>query len=224
MRMNGLVRRGTRMFTLPLALAIQAVVPDPAACQTAASPDARIDLSSPADGYRLRAGDAVRLMVHDEPELAGEYAVLEDGSVLLPLIGLVSVAGAEFRDVVRRIRSAYAAELVEATIVVQPLIRVRVLGEVRSPGLYLVDATFGMRDVVARAGGLSPAAAPDRIVLVRAGSTATYQAGEAEPVLLLQPGDEIVVPRRGWVRENLPILVGAGASVLAAALTALLVR
>ena len=40
-------------------------------------------------------------------------------------------------DVVGRVRVAYGAHLVNATIVVQPLIRVRVLGEVKVPGLYL---------------------------------------------------------------------------------------
>lgn len=179
---------------------------------------------SESEAYRLRAGDAIRLMVHNEPDLAGEYVVLEDGTVLLPLIGLVHVSGTAFGEVVKRVRAAYAVELVEPTIVLQPLIRVRVLGEVKAPGLYLVDATFGMRDVVAQAGGLSPAAAPDRIVLVRDGGTETYEPEAMEPGLVLRPGDEIVVPRRSWVRENLPILVGAGTSVIAAALTALLVR
>jgi hypothetical protein len=40
----------------------------------------------------------------------------------------------------------------------------------------------------------------------------------------LRPGDQIVVPRRGWVRENLNVLIGAGASVLAAAVTTLLLQ
>lgn len=222
-------RRSIRRLRMPVMLLMAAhggALTGPLAGQSTVDAVAggAAGLRSEVDGYRLRAGDAIRLMVHDEPELAGEYTVLENGTVLLPLIGLVEVSGAEFSDVARRVRAAYASELVAATIVVQPLIRVRVLGEVRVPGLYLVDATYGMRDVVARAGGLSPAAAPDRILLVREGGTQTYEPESMEPGLVLQPGDEIVVPRRGWVRENLPVLVGAGTSVIAAALTALLVR
>lgn len=176
--------------------------------------------------YALRAGDAVRLLVQGEPALAGEYSVLEDGMVLLPLIGLVQVGGTEFGDVARRVRAAYAAELIGATIVLQPLIRVRVLGEVRAPGLYLVDATHSLRDVLARAGGTGPAAAAERVLLVRGGHSETYELDGAAgwPEGALQPGDEVVVPRRNWVRENLPLLIGAGTSMVAAALTALLVR
>lgn len=200
----------------------------PVAAQTAprAGPAVADGLISPAAQFRLRAGDAVRLMVRDEPELTGEYPVLEDGTVLLPLIGLTQIAGAEFGEVVRRVRAAYAAELLNATIVLQPLIRVRVLGEVRLPGLYLVDATYGLRDVLAEAGGTSPAAVPNRVLLVREGTTQSFhlERGSAGEQPVVQPGDEIIVPRRSWMRENLPILVGAGTSVVAAALTAWLVR
>lgn len=225
MHTNRRSTRRMRMLALPCILAIAAPA-GPLAGQSAA---VRVDAAarpswSGADAYRLRAGDAIRLMVHREPDLAGEYVVLENGTVLLPLIGLVHVTEAEFGDVAERVRAAYASELVEATMVLQPLIRVRVLGEVRAPGLYLVDATFGMRDVVAQAGGLSPTAAPNRILLVRDGGTETYEPDDMETGLVLQPGDEIVVPRRSWIRENLPILVGAGTSVIASALTALLVR
>jgi polysaccharide export outer membrane protein len=202
-----------------------AVLPITASAQmTAAAGGAAEASAAPAAAYRLRAGDAVRLLVRDEPELGGEYAVLEDGTVPLPLIGLVQVGGMAFGEVVERVRAAYAAELVDAMVVLQPLIRVRVLGEVRVPGLYLVDATFGLRDVLAQAGGAGPSAAPDRVVLMRGGAAVTYELESAAAQHVLQPGDEIVVPRRGWVRENMPILVGAGTSVLAAALTALLVR
>jgi protein involved in polysaccharide export with SLBB domain len=176
-------------------------------------------------GVVLRAGDAVRLMVKDEPDLAGEYPVLEDGTVLLPLIGLVRVDDTDFADVLRRVRQAYAAELVSAVVVLQPLMRVRVLGEVRQPGLYLVDPTFDLGDVLAQAGGMMPSAATNRVMLVRDGrSERVDMRNGASPVVSLRPADEIVVPRRSWVSESVPLLIGAGTSVLAAAVTALLVR
>jgi hypothetical protein len=40
----------------------------------------------------------------------------------------------------------------------------------------------------------------------------------------LRSGDQIVVGRRSWIHENAPIVVGAVASVLAAATTGLIVR
>ena len=217
------MKRHLLQLFLPCLVTVQMGSTEPAAAQGV--PAVSEGAAGVAARYRLRAGDAVRLLVRDEPSLAGDYPVLEDGTVLLPLVGLVQVVGAEFGDVVGRVRAAYAAHLVNATVVVQPLIRVRVLGEVKLPGLYLVDATFGLRDVLAQAGGAAPGAAPGRVRLVRGGEERTIELEAAEPVaVVLQPGDEIVVPRRSWLRENMPVLVGAGTSVLAAALTALLVR
>jgi polysaccharide biosynthesis/export protein len=222
------MRRRRPHFWLSVLAVSCAAIPMPAAAQTAPRETAAVGdgVISPVSQFRLRAGDALRMAVHNEPGLTGEYPVLEDGTVLLPLVGLVHVAGTEFGDVVRRVRAAYAAELLNATLVLQPLVRVRVLGEVRLPGLYLVDATYGMRDVVAEAGGTTPSAVPNRVLLVREGRAQSFhlERGPAGEQPVVKPGDEIIVPRRSWVRENLPILVGAGTSVVAAALTAWLVR
>ncbi|MEX1184837.1 MAG: polysaccharide biosynthesis/export family protein [Gemmatimonadota bacterium] len=181
---------------------------------------------APPGSLRLGPGDAVRLLVLDEPALAGEHAILEDGTALLPLIGLIRVAGIDFAEVVETVRAAYAAELIEPVVILQPLVRVRVLGEVRAPGLYLVDPTQSLHDVLALAGGTGPGAAGDAVVLLRDGQRLEFDLhDEARPPAgALRPGDEIVVPRRSWLSENLAVLVGAGTSVLAAAVTALLVR
>jgi hypothetical protein len=40
----------------------------------------------------------------------------------------------------------------------------------------------------------------------------------------LRSGDQIVVGQQGWMRENLPIFISAAASVLAAAVTTLIIR
>lgn len=174
----------------------------------------------------LRGGDAVRLFVQDEPELTGEYPVLADGTVVLPLIGQVRVGGLDFVAVQEAVRTAYAGELVGLSVVLQPLIRVRVMGEVRLPGLYLVDATYALEDVLAHAGGLMPSASTRDVVLVRAGRSERLDIRSAAARMLapMQPGDEVLVPRRAWFSEHSPILIGAATSVLAAAITALLIR
>jgi polysaccharide export outer membrane protein len=179
-----------------------------------------------ASEFRLRSGDAIRLLVRDEPELTGEYPVLEDGTVLLPLIGLVPVAGVAFEEVESRVRSGYARELVAREVVVQPLLRVQVTGEVRQPGLYLVDATYALGDVVARAGGLTPSANARKVQLRREGRTERHDLGPrgSGVAVPLRPADAVFVPRQGWVGTNAPVLIGAATSVLAAAVTALLVR
>ena len=176
--------------------------------------------------FRLRPGDAVRLVVKDDTTLSREFPVLEDGTIVLPVIGRIPVVGHEFREVEQRVRAAFAGELLDPVVALSPLVRVAVLGEVRMPGLYVADGTYALADVLARAGGLAPTASLRRVTLVREGTTQKLEARNGAPVLDggMRPGDQIVVGRRSWASDNVPVLVGAAASVLAAAITTLLVR
>lgn len=175
---------------------------------------------------QLRPGDAVRLQVGDEPELSGDYNVTEEGVTLLPVIGLITVAGRPFSDVRSEIRAAYAAEILDASVLVIPVLRIAVLGEVQQPGLMPVDPTLTVADVVSAAGGLTPLGDPRKVILVRGDrpTRISLEAGAAERAPTLLSGDQIVVGRRGWVRENLNVVITAGSSILVAVVTALLLR
>ncbi len=174
----------------------------------------------------LRPGDAVRLAVKDEPSLTGEFPVTETGQALLPEIGLVAVAGRPFDQVEREVRVAYGRMLVGAEIVLVPVARIAVLGEVRKPGLFPVDPSLTLADVLASAGGLTPIGDPNRIALVRDGRTRKLRLAPDERALAghLRSGDELVIGQYGWLKQNLPVVVGAGASVVAAAVTSLILR
>jgi polysaccharide export outer membrane protein len=175
---------------------------------------------------RLRPGDGVRLAVRDEPTLSGDFPVVEPGRVLLPEIGLVDVSGRPFSAVQAEVRAGFGRILVDREVVLVPLVRVAVLGEVRQPGLFPVDPSQTIADVLASAGGVTDAGSTGGVDLVRGGRTTRVRiapggAGLAER---LQSGDQIVVGRRSWLHENVPIVIGAAASVLAAATTGLIVR
>src|SRR6476469_10108067 len=45
------------------------------------------------ESYKLGGGDRIQLEILEVPELSRGYEVLSDGSVNLPLIGLVSIRG-----------------------------------------------------------------------------------------------------------------------------------
>ena len=174
----------------------------------------------------LRPGDAIRIEVKDEPLLSGQCTVAEDGRALLPLVGLLPVAGLPFDEVRREITERYSRELIEPVVIATPILRIAVLGEVRLPGLLPVDPTYTMADLLAAAGGLTPLADQDRISLIRNGSVLE---SKIDPQALaastgFQSGDQILVGRQSWARENLPIFIGAFTSVGVAIITALLVR
>lgn len=187
---------------------------------------------------RLRPGDAVRVQVgtrdwrpdlprgEQESERPNDFAVLEEGVVLLPMIGVVRVADRPFSDVRTEIRDRYAEQLVDTPVLVTPVLRIPVLGEVQQPGLMPVDPTLTIADIVAAAGGLTPRGDPDRIMLVRAQGTTRVSLSVADGggTLNLEPGDQIVVGRQGWFRENLNVLLPSTASIVAATITALILR
>lgn len=200
----------------------------PGALRAQTGGDAAAPASSPAHitGIVLRPGDVVRVEVRDEPSMGGQFQVAEDGNILIPVLGIIPVAGRAFEDVEADVRSAYARELADPVIRVTPLVRIAVLGEVMRPGLFPVDATHTVGDVLATVGGFTPFADRNKITLVRDGERTGIRFQPNDPGLLLplRSGDRILVARKSWFSENLAIFVGAAASVAAAAVTTLIVR
>lgn len=177
------------------------------------------------DEFQLRPGDALRVVIKNEPELSGEFPVEADGSVMLPIIGIAQATDKSVAMLRSELEARYARELAEPEVQLTPLVRVSVLGEVKNPGLFLADPTHVVRDVIAMAGGLTPSA-NRRVRITRAGveTVAEYEAGAAELDARLRSGDEIFVDRRSWLGDNLGIFIGAAASVAAAAVTSWIVR
>ena len=175
---------------------------------------------------RLEPGDQVLVEIKDEKELSGTFTVDANGEVLLPALGLVTVTGRPFYEVRDALVAEYVKQLVDPIIRVTPLQRVAVLGEVARPGLFPVDPTHRVSDLLALAGGFTSSANPNRISLVRAGETIRVQLDPDAPALAipLRSGDQLIVARRSWVDQNSPILIGAIASIAAAAVTALIIR
>ena len=174
----------------------------------------------------LRTGDQLVLQVRNEPGWSGRFTVGPEGSVMLPVIGIVPVVGRPFSEVEHAIQRGYALELAEPDILVTPLYRVSVIGEVRVPGFHFMDETGTLADLFVMSGGLLPTASRKKIRLVRGGQETEVKLDEsgAAPRLPLRSGDQLVVGRRSWVSENLPIFIGAAASVAAAAVTSIIVK
>ncbi len=175
---------------------------------------------------RLWPGDQLLVEIKDEDALSGTFTVDANGEVLLPAIGLITVTDRPFHDVRDTLVAAYVKQLVDPIVRITPLQRVAVLGEVARPGLFPVDPTHRVSDLLALAGGFTSAANPKRVSLVRSGETVAVRLDPDAPALAipLRSGDQLIVGRRGWLDQNSPILIGAFASIAAAAVTALIIR
>jgi len=109
-----------------------------------------------------------------------------------------------------RIISSYATYITQP-VEVTPVLRVRVLGAVKTPGIYKVEPAMTLADAIALAGGTSPDANVKRIRLIRDGRpldvALTPDAMLADSPL--RPGDQVFVPERSWLSRNPGTIVGA---------------
>ncbi|MCY7275084.1 MAG: SLBB domain-containing protein [Phormidesmis sp. CAN_BIN44] len=92
------------------------------------------------NGYLLGPGDRVRLDVFSAPEYSGEYQVLSDGSLNVPLIGATSIQGMGVTQASKLLSSKFASYLRQPIITVSLLIarpvKIAISGAVQRPGSY----------------------------------------------------------------------------------------
>jgi protein involved in polysaccharide export with SLBB domain len=101
---------------------------------------------------------------------------------------------------------------------------VNVLGAVRSPGLYQVDQTKTIADVLAQAGGATPDGRPDQVELRRGGTASGIRLTRDTHLFEspIQSGDQLWVPQRSWAARNSGPLVVAGITATAVIIATLL--
>ena len=97
----------------------------------------------PAVGeYTLGAGDLIRVDILDVPEYSGEYLILNDGTLSLPLIGRLEVEGSTVPQLTNLISQKYTPyvqqPLATVSIVSPRPMTIAVAGEVNRPGSYIV--------------------------------------------------------------------------------------
>ena len=87
--------------------------------------------------------------------------------------------------------------------------RVSVNGGVAKPNVYYVDVTTTVRDLIARAGGLTEVGNANDVVVIRDGQripVRDWQRDRSE-ASDLRSGDQVVVGRKNWLSMNaLPAL------------------
>jgi polysaccharide export outer membrane protein len=150
----------------------------------------------------------------DNPDLSGRFRVDEKGDITVPLIGLVHVEGATAEEAAGLIEKRFVdAQILQpteshATVFIAEYATqgITVNGEVKSPGVYPALGVRMLNDVIAAAGGVTPAAASKVVITHRNDPgnpvTADYNPEALKPVIpavQVFPGDTIMVPRAGIV-------------------------
>jgi polysaccharide biosynthesis/export protein len=183
-----------RLFLATLALGL----PFAAAAQSqpASAPAAVPALAE----YRIGAGDIVRIVVFQNPDLTLETRVTEAGVVNYPLLGNIRLGGLS----VTAAEKLVADGLRNGNFVRQPqvsmvVLQVRgnqasVLGQVNRPGRYPIEvADMRLTDLLATAGGTSPSGA-DLVVIVGTRDGKPYRMEVDLPTLFSAGGRDRDVP------------------------------
>jgi len=162
------------------------------------------------DATSLLPGDVIRILIWREGELSGDFPVSGDGTVVLPLLGTRPVLGISMDRLRDQLTTDYDEYLVNPSVNVTLLRRITVLGEVRLPGNYLVDATVSVAQLIAQAQGVTPDGDINKLQLLRGGQIVR---GDLSSTLLLteagiRSGDQVTVGKRGWLSRNLTSMVG----------------
>ena len=196
MARNGLFRSLSGLIILGLAATACGRVPPPLPMSPIGGRD------SLAGPLTLRPGDNVKVQVFGHEELSGEFTVDENTNLILPIVGEFSVRDMSVGDLRARIRHEFGQLYTQSFVSVTPLFRVAVLGEVLRPGLYSVDPTMTIYDVVAQAGGTTRLARENQMRLLRGGQEYSFGL-QAQSVaratmreLGVRSGDQLIIPRK----------------------------
>lgn len=120
---------------------------------TAAQPGAA---QGDATDYPLGVGDTVRIRVFGREDLSGEFRVMTDGTITVPLLGALPVAGQTRAEAKAALTKAMAHASVQPTDISLEIARWRplyVVGGVDEPGAFAFEPGMTVLHAVAVAGG-----------------------------------------------------------------------
>jgi polysaccharide export outer membrane protein len=208
-------RRPTYNYTQPPVVYTpppQANVPPPVVAPPPASPPPVI-ASTPYDayaaqpvaapvrydaGYRLDAGDKLRVVVYGQDGLTNTYTIDAAGMITMPLIGTVPARGRSpaslASEITAKLRNGFIREP-SVAVEIESYRPFFILGEVQAPGQYPYVPNMTVESAVAIAGGFSPRARRDIVTVTHSDASGTGRyvvpLGTA-----LGPGDTVQVNER----------------------------
>ena len=160
-----------------------------------------------SNDYIVGPGDEIKILMWGRLDASYALEVDNEGVLLFPRVGPLTVAGLTFGELKELIRArAEAITGVNVNVSMGKLrsIQVFALGEVRSPGLYTVSSLATVTNALLASGGPTQLGSLRKVELKRQGRTVTtidlYEfllQGDTSADTRLMPGDAIFVPQCG---------------------------
>ena len=188
--------------------------PQPAPISPAPLPAENVEFATGESDYTLGAGDQINLNIFQVEEYSGDYPVLVDGTISLPLVGRVDVRDLTLKETSDKVSKKYSTYLKRPIITVglikpRPL-KIGVSGEVDNPGSYEIalDAENpkfpSVTNIIQQAGGITTIADVRNVRVRREikGKEVVYNSnlwdlltrGKIKQDISLRDGDNIFVP------------------------------
>jgi polysaccharide export outer membrane protein len=199
-----------------LSMVAIATTPANAAVNTLANggSDGRLAQNRPESTYTLGAGDRIRVDIFNVPEYSGEFQVLVDGTLNLPIIGNVPVQNGTIPQVSAIVQNRYARyvrrPIVTISLIAPRPLQIALAGEVNRAGSYTIPVADirkfpTISQAIQQAGGVSQSANLRRVQIRRFFPGAGYrvftadvldvlQRGNTSQDITLRDGDAIFVP------------------------------
>ena len=161
--------------------------------------------------YQIQPLDTIQINVFSEPDLSVKVRVSAKGTINYPLLNSVQIGGLTVTEAESLLKQRLGRDFLvnpQVSVLVERANsrRVFLLGQVRSPGAIEFPADEGLTilQAIARAGGFTPIAAPNRVSIIRSEDgtekkitvnvTAIINSGDKSKDLQLRPDDVIAVP------------------------------
>lgn len=166
----------------------------------------------------LAPGDILKIAVFRNPELSCECAIASDGSIVHPLYRDLKVAGIPLPAVESRLRTFLLQYESNPMVVLSPLVRVFVGGEVRQPNVYNVPPGTTLAQIIGLAGGPTDRASLEKVQVWRSTQHLVVDLLSTDASAAQMPvhsGDQVLIARsRSFFQD---ILAPASSLIAAAA-------
>lgn len=170
----------------------------------------------------LRPGDRIGITVLGEPELTKQVVISPEGTVTLPYVHDLKVAGmtatAAATGIAEQLKQFIKNPQVTVELVEPAMTQVTVSGEVQKPGPCSLAEGARLMDALAAAGGYTANADLSRITISRAGDSARVivvdlgkfvLSGDGSANVAVNTGDTIVVPAKETRTIGTVMVLGA---------------
>ena len=170
----------------------------------------------------FRPGDGVLVKFWRYPELTDTFQIDAMGYLHLPLVGDIRAEGLGWKELEDTLEQRFARYLKEPELTLTPMFRIKVLGNVKRPGIYRTPGGLTLVDILAMAGGPAPNADLRHVRIQREGQTFivnledVVEKGRTAMDIGLRSGDIVYIPEsRRFFRDWRDIYFILSAAALA---------